>query len=196
MKIERIIGGGLEANGYISYLAEGSEAWILDPGYEPNRYLDFTEANGLRVQGILLTHHHHDHMGAAESLRRTLKCPLFLHQREISYYPEPWDVGLAGGETLALGDDQLQVCFTPGHTAGGVCFYSEKSRLAFTGDTIFNVDLGRTDMPGGSADQMRDSLVRVVSHWRDDVTIYPGHGDPCDMAFVRRVNREYLEMMQ
>lgn len=93
-----------------------------------------------------------------------------------------------------LEDEEIQVLHTPGHTAGGVCFYAAKSHVAFTGDTVFNIDLGRTDLPGGSAERLEASLRQVVNRWSSDVTIYPGHGDPCSMKFVREINFEFIEM--
>lgn len=195
MKIERFICGNLEANGYVVISEEGGEAWIIDPGYSHEKYVRYVEENGLSVKGVLLTHSHHDHMGKAGALRKALDCPVYMHREEAQYYGKDCDVALEGGEFLRLGDDGLAAIHTPGHTIGGLCFYSEKSRLSFTGDTIFNVDLGRTDFDGGSEDDMRRSLVDIIDKWGNDVTIHPGHGDPCTMKYVRRVNREFLDMV-
>ena len=85
---------------------------------------------------------------------------------------------------------------TPGHTGGSVCFYSEKSGIAFTGDTIFDIDIGRMDLPGGSTEDMRSSLLNVVNKWGNEIIIYPGHGDPSSMKRVREINHEFLEMIR
>ena len=76
-----------------------------------------------------------------------------------------------------------------------MCFYSEKSKVCFTGDTIFNVDLGRTDLKDGSEDAMIDSILNKVDKWRNDVTIYPGHGDECTMKKVRQINNEFINIV-
>jgi glyoxylase-like metal-dependent hydrolase (beta-lactamase superfamily II) len=96
---------------------------------------------------------------------------------------------------LDLDGETIDVLHTPGHTAGGLCYYSQKSCLCFTGDTIFNVDLGFTNFDGGSAGRMRESLRNVINKWGNDVTIHPGHGDPATMKYVREVNREFLDMI-
>jgi glyoxylase-like metal-dependent hydrolase (beta-lactamase superfamily II) len=195
MKIERIIGGNLEANGYVIHNGMGKEGWIIDPGYSAGRYRRLTTDLKLLIRGILLTHHHYDHVGAVAVLRNDLNCPVYLHREDLPWYKEVYDTVLEGGEVFLLGDEEIKVLHTPGHTAGGVCYYLERSRVAFTGDTVFNVDLGRTDLPGGSEAQMRRSLIEVVNRWANDVTIYPGHGDPCTMKYVREVNGEFLEMV-
>ncbi|MDR3304588.1 MAG: MBL fold metallo-hydrolase [Clostridiales Family XIII bacterium] len=195
MKIERIIAGSLAANGYIIYQKDGGGTFIIDPGYTPPRYTDFVSAHDLRVKAILLTHYHPDHANKAEALANEYDCPICAQREELDYYKGRVDQIFEGGEALDLDGEVIRVLHTPGHTAGGVCYYSEKSRVAFTGDTIFNVDLGYTHFPGGSAARMKDSLKNVVDKWGNDVTIYPGHGDSETMKRVREINSEFLEML-
>ena len=77
---------------------------------------------------------------------------------------------------------------------GSICLYSEKSKVCFTGDTIFDTDLGRTDLAGGSESMMADSIRDVVDRWDNQVTIYPGHDGSCNMKFVRAHNQEFLAL--
>ena len=79
---------------------------------------------------------------------------------------------------------------------GGVCFYSEQSKLAFTGDTIFNVDLGRTDLADGSPSDMENSIRNIINLWSNEITIYPGHGDSCNMKYVRKYDQEFLDIVE
>ena len=72
----------------------------------------------------------------------------------------------------------------------------ETSRVCFTGDTIFNVDLGRTDLEDGSQDEMERSIRDIIDGWSNDIRIYPGHGDDCTMKTVRRINREFLDIVE
>ena len=88
------------------------------------------------------------------------------------------------------------VIHTPGHTRGGVCYFSEKSKVVFTGDTIFNVDIGRTDFEDGSPDQMERSILDKINTWPNDIFIYPGHGDGCTMKKVRQINTEFLDVVK
>ena len=195
MQIKRLVCGILEANGYIIYTKDSPEAFIIDPGYSQKKYIDFIKEKGLKVKGILLTHHHHDHSTKADILSNTFDCPVYMHRNEIPYYKWKVTDELDGGEILSFGDDSLLVIHTPGHTAGGICFFSEKSKLCFTGDTIFNVDIGRCDLLSGSLDEMADTINNVIDKWGNDITIYPGHGDSCNMKFVRKNNSEFLELL-
>ena len=199
MKIERIVCGSLEANCYIIYKKDGGSAYIIDPGYDIKQTQDFIKAHELSVKAILLTHIHHDHSGKAAALSEYYNVDVCAQREELDY-DHFKGKGYAtllfeGGETLDLDGDIINVFHTPGHSAGGVCYYSEKSRVAFTGDTIFNVDLGYTHFKGGSHERMKNSLNTVVNKWGNDVTIYPGHGDPATMKSVREVNREFLDMI-
>lgn len=195
MKIKRLIGGSLESNGYIIYDKEGGEGYVIDPGYNGENFIRLIGELGLELKGILLTHHHYDHVGAVSKIKDATGCPVYLHQDDCDQYKKPVDVMLQDGDRLWLGDEEIKVIHTPGHTRGGVCYYSEKSKLAFTGDTIFNVDLGRTDLEDGSPEEMENSIRNIINDWSNEIVIYPGHGDSCTMKFVRRHNREFLDIV-
>ena len=195
MKMKRLIGGNLESNGYIIYDKDMGSCYIVDPGYEPKRYIRELEQMDLQVLGILLTHHHYDHVGAVEAIVQRFDCPVYLHREDCDQYGKPVHMVMEHDQTILLGNEVIQVIHTPGHTRGSVCFYSEKSKLAFTGDTIFNVDLGRTDLADGSPRQMEESIRNVISKWGNDITIYPGHGDPATMKYVRKHNQEYSDIL-
>lgn len=197
MKIKRLIGGNLESNGYIVYDKEGGEGYIIDPGYRGEAFIEECGKLSVTIRGILLTHCHYDHVGAVEKLKKEWGCPVYMHQEDCDQYGKHVDVMLLGGERFPLGDEWLLTLHTPGHTRGGVCFLSEsgKTKAVFTGDTIFNVDLGRTDLLGGSDADMKRSINEICAKWAGDMTIYPGHGDPATMKYVRANNREYLDLL-
>lgn len=194
MNIKRLIGGSLESNGYILYHASGSDCFIIDPGYSPKKFTDFANQKDLNCLGIILTHLHHDHTGAAEAVADRLNCPIFMHEDDAFVYGGRVDRMLKDGETLLLGDERLRILHTPGHTAGSICIMAEKSRVCFTGDTLFDTDLGRTDFEGGSEDALRDSVRKVIDRWENDIHIYPGHDEDCTMKTVRTYNREFLTL--
>ena len=204
MIIKRFIGGILQANCYVispSKYEDHAKApcFIIDPGYDPKKVIKYIEEENLAPEGIILTHHHVDHSGNAAYLRKELGCPIMIHREDADMFREGADSFLEDGDVLTLSkgrkDLKLQVLHTLGHTRGGVCLMSQRDKVCFTGDTIFNVDLGRTDLEDGSEAEMVRSIKDVVDQWGNDVTIYPGHGDPATMKTVRKINREFLEIV-
>lgn len=196
MQIKRFIGGSLESNGYVIYQRESGSCYVIDPGYEPDKFIQYIKEKNLMMQGILLTHHHHDHVGAVDKLKDVFDCPVYLHREDMDVYKAPVEYPLEDGEIIMLENEPIRVIHTPGHTRGSVCFYSEKSKLAFTGDTIFNVDLGRTDLFDGSEDDMMHSCRSIIDKWSNEIYIYPGHGDGCNMKKVRKINLEFLQLVE
>ena len=196
MKVERFIGGSLESNGYVLYNSPGGEAYIIDPGYNPKVFIDFVEETQLNLKGILLTHNHHDHVGAVAAIVDKIPCTVYMHIADAAGYRGRVDVEIEDGFTFDLdGKEELVTLSTPGHTKGSVCFMCEKSKICFTGDTIFDTDLGRSDLPGGSEDEMRMSMIDVVDKWGNDIYIYPGHDNGCTMKQVRKYNSEFLALI-
>ena len=185
------------ANGYIISDEQSKECYIIDPGYDYREYVNYIRESNLDLKAILLTHHHYDHTGATGDLKKVFDVPVCIHNRDMSIdvYRRKPDVFLAGGDKLMLGNEQIEVISTPGHTHGSVCFFAAGSRLVFTGDTIFNVDLGTTELADGSMEEMRASILNIINKWSDDIIIYPGHGDECTMGYVRKINREFLDIV-
>jgi len=196
MKIKRFIGGLLESNGYVIYQEEGQNCYIIDPGYNSKVFIDYVKKEKFNVKGILLTHHHYDHVGAVERIKAVYDCPVYLHRSDCDMYRKPVDVYMEDGDVIDLDGEKIVVVHTPGHTAGSVCFFSTKSKLAFTGDTIFNVDLGRTDLEDGSESDMINSIRNIINNWENDIMIYPGHGDGCTMKKVRKINKEFTDIIE
>lgn len=186
----------LESNGYIIYQRDGGDCFIIDPGYGAATFIDFVHEHSLRPKGILLTHHHYDHVGAVKKVRAEFDCPVYLHREDCDMYKKPVDVYMEDGDVIDLEGETIRVISTPGHTKGSVCFMSEEGKIVFTGDTVFNVDLGRTDLEDGSEDDMRRSILDVVDSWGNDMYIYPGHGDGCTMKTVRRINAEFNDIVE
>lgn len=192
--IRRIIGGNLMANGYI-VSSPGGKCFIIDPGYNAREYVTYINERELKPEGIILTHDHYDHTGVSDQLSKELECMVYMHRKDADGYRGRVDVFLDGGEHLAIDDEICEVIHTPGHTRGGICLMFEDDKACFTGDTIFNVDLGRTDLDGGSEQEMIRSITEVIDKWPNDIRIYPGHGDDCTMKTVRKINIEFLDIV-
>ena len=147
MKIERFIGGMLESNGYVIYQKDGGNCYVIDPGYHAGVFEECIDRHQLHLSGILLTHHHYDHVGAVEKLRDRYDAPVFMHTADCDQYHGRVDVYLEDGDTIDLDGETIRVIHTPGHTRGGVCYFSEKNKVVFTGDTISDALTLRTVRP-------------------------------------------------
>lgn len=196
MKIKRYVGGSLESNGYIISNRSKGSCYIIDPGYEPKKFIDYIEDEGLKLLGIILTHHHYDHVGGAERIRDYFGVPVMMHEMDAHVYKGTVDRQLSDGDVLNLDGETLQILNTPGHTWGSICILSEKSKVVFTGDTIFDTDLGRTDLADGSPQCMEESCRSIIDKWSNEYTIYPGHDGSATMKQVRKYNQEFLECLK
>lgn len=166
---------------------ETGEAVAVDPAYAPVEVLDVLAVDGMRLVGVLATHHHPDHVGGdlfgfgLAGLRELLdRCEVPVHvQRDEA----PFVTAVTGvtdalvahesGDVLTVGDIPIELLHTPGHTPGSQCFLVDGRLVA--GDTLFLEGCGRTDLPGGDPEAMYDSLTRRLARVPDDVVLYPGH---------------------
>lgn len=195
-KVVCVPAGALRANSYL-VTADGASAVLIDCGGEEP--LAEAERRGLRVAAVLLTHGHFDHIGGCAAAKRRgipVGCaaaeerliaaqPAFAAQLGLRVPPFAPDFTFSGGDSLAYGGLTFRVLATPGHTPGGVCFAC--GGALFTGDTLFAGSVGRTDLPGGSAAALRESLRRLFA-LEGDYTVYPGHDTATTLAYERKYN--------
>lgn len=191
MKVIKIATGGIGANAYIAF-REGSEcAFVVDPGDGCSEILAQLEGNGLEdVTHILLTHGHFDHIGAAAELKRATGAKVCIHLRDLNmlkssreslaamagYHIQPCDadIVLRGGETIEAAGLNVYALHTPGHSVGSVCYIAEG--VMFSGDALFHLSVGRTDLPGGDPITYKDTLDNIICGLNHDYIVYPGHG--------------------
>jgi len=201
--LQRVI-GPIATNLYVLGDEATSEAIAIDTATPCVEWVTATLAErGWRLKLIVSTHRHWDHIGdnaplsaatgadiAAHALdRHGLEHPSAL-MAPFPIAPSVPALDLAEGSRIKFGDIDLEVLHTPGHTEGSVCLFATRERLVFTGDTLFAGSFGRTDLPGGSDDQMVDSLARL-SAMPTDLRVLPGHGRPSKLE----VERPWLEQV-
>ena len=183
------------------WLITGSENILIDTGTgESSGAADYTallawsidpHLNGKGISAIILTHCHIDHVGGAAGLKQHYGCPVYIGNKDydavstgdpaytvsgmfrIPFYPLDC-IPVDEGHVFDIGEHRLRVIDTPGHTMGGICLYDEVTGALFSGDTLFASGIGRTDLPGGSLQEMVQSLVKLSNV--NITTVYPGHG--------------------
>ena len=189
MTIRTLILGPLQVNCYI--LWETEKCLVIDPGFEPERVMKTCDELGLKIQAILLTHGHFDHVGGVKKIAEKTGCQVFLHPDELSLPPFITSGKLYYTDTYAEGDEitlagmTFTVLHTPGHAPGAVCLHFGDH--LFTGDTLFAGSCGRTDLPGGSFATIKASLKRLAS-LPGNASIYPGHGEETTLETERKNN--------
>jgi glyoxylase-like metal-dependent hydrolase (beta-lactamase superfamily II) len=159
-------------NTYVVICPATGASVIVDPGADPETILAL--AAGTRVDKILLTHAHHDHVGALEEIKATTGAPVYLHPAEHAKFGIAYDVPLADGDSIAVGDELLHAIHTPGHTPGMISLRLDPRRY-LVGDTLFVGGPGRTWAPEEFAVTMH-TLQHIVFAWADDAEFFPGHG--------------------
>ncbi len=204
MILEAVVVGGFQENTYIVGCEETRKGWLVDPGGENKRVLARVKELGLTLEAIVNTHAHVDHVAGVAELQREHKLPFKLHSAEqanLQSLPQVaayFGVGaiqtptadsfIKEGEVLTLGNLECRVIHTPGHTPGGVCLYFEKEKKLLSGDTLFAMSVGRTDLPGGSWANLAESIDKKLFILPDDVEVFPGHGPSTSIGYEKQHN--------
>jgi len=195
--------GLIQTNCYIVGCPETGEGVVIDPGGHPERILAEIERLGLSIQYVFNTHAHFDHTDANGAIVKATGAPLALHPEDrallaasggaalfgLQAQPSPPpDLDLHDGDEIRVGSLNFQVLHTPGHTPGHVCFYEPQEGVLFDGDVLFFRGVGRTDLPGGSWQQLLDSIQRRLFVLPDETVVYSGHGPATTIGDEKRQN--------
>ena len=173
MKISRLIVGPIFTNCYL--ISDNNEAALIDPGTADRKILDELAGSGAKLLYILNTHHHFDHITGDIEIKKITNAKILIHEKEKDYLDFPADVYLKDNDKIRIGNIELTVIRTPGHSAGSICLLGDN--FIFTGDTLFADGYGRTDLVGGSDNEMSASLENLQEIIKPGMEVYPGHGD-------------------
>ena len=197
MKIKRAVLGMAATNCYFAINRDTSETIIIDPADNAELLIRTLINDGYKPAAILLTHGHADHILAVNALRERFGIKAYAHEAEKAvlenshYNLSTWfgaaftmkaDVYLRDGDEIELAGFSIKVIHTPGHTPGGCCFYISEEKVLFSGDTLFDSSIGRTDFPGGSMSTLVRGIREKLFVLPDDTAVFPGHNDPTSIG--------------
>ena len=207
IKIKRFTFNPFSENTYILY-DETLECIIIDPGCynirEQNEIVGFIANNNLKPEKLINTHSHIDHVLGNKFIVDKYQIPFYMNENDleglkqahiygtmwgINMQPSPMpDSYLSEGDTLIFGNSELKVLYTPGHSVGSISFYSEKDGFVISGDVLFYLSIGRTDLPGGDFDVLIESINQKLFTLPDKTIVYSGHGEPTTIGFEKQNN--------
>ena len=209
MKVRTFVCNMLHENCYLAYDEISREAAVIDPGFywdeEKRKFAKFIEENNLHIKYLLCTHLHFDHIFGTTFIEDEYSVRLsaspedndwitnFTRSAErfgipVNDTPRPVGHPLHDGDTLTLGEETLKCIATPGHSAGGMCFYAPESGILFAGDTLFQGSIGRTDFADGNYAQLIHSIQKQLLVLPPETIVYPGHGDPTSIGDEAQYN--------
>lgn len=204
MIFETLEVGPLGVNCFVLGCETTREGVVIDPGGDVERIAGIVKRHNLKIRYIINTHGHFDHVGGNSQAVRLFAAPLLIHESDAPMLGRAAEVArmygmqgenspaadafLTGNQQVVFGTHTIKVLHTPGHTQGGCCLYLEAEKKIITGDTLFADSIGRTDLPGGSHQQLLASIRTSLFTLPDDVTAYPGHGPHTTIGHEKRHN--------
>ena len=173
MQVKCLRVGNLNTNCYL--LISKNELGIIDPGGEAGKILEEIKKTKAKPKYIINTHYHPDHILANQEIKKATGAKILIHEKEKDFIDFKPDEFLKKKDKIKIGESVLEVIHTPGHSIGSICLIGEN--CIFTGDTLFKESYGRTDLAGGSEEQMKNSLEELLRLIKPGMTVYPGHDD-------------------
>ena len=203
MKVEKFVTGIISTNCYLAINEETKQAVVIDPAACPSYLMSHIKSEGLKVEAILLTHGHFDHIMGIDGFLSEFDVPVYVHEddadamedpvlNQSSTYTSGYRFGkaryLRDRQTLELAGYTFQVIHTPGHTKGGCCYYVASEDVLFSGDTLFQNSVGRTDFVNSSTSDLVHSVREKLFLLPDDTIVYPGHMGETKIGHEKKYN--------
>lgn len=203
MKIEKFVTGIISTNCYLVSNEETRQAVIIDPAAVPRALTETVERENLEIQAVLLTHGHFDHILGLDTLLKLWQVPVYVEEEDqqilmdtqlnqsaiyMAGYTFSGARSVRDGEVLSLAGYDFQVFHTPGHTRGGCCYYVASEHVLFSGDTLFQNSVGRTDFVNSSTSDLIRSIREKLLPLPDDTVVYPGHMGETTIGHERKYN--------
>lgn len=212
LDVHQLTVGAIAENCFIVRRDGSGTGLVIDPGEEPERISAEIEEMGVKVEAILITHCHFDHVGAVAPLATMTGAPVYCPKIEapvladiMSYVPMPGfgpyesyeaDVTVEGGEALELAGLTLDVIFTPGHSPGHVTYSVRDMEAIFSGDVLFQGSVGRVDLPGGDGPTLLRSIGTLIEKHSPETGVYPGHMGVTTLGAEQATNPFLAELRQ
>jgi len=171
--VKKVVVGEIQTNCYLLVSEDKKEMIVVDPGGEAEKILEEIKKLNTKVKYIINTHYHFDHVLVNFEIKKATGAKLLIHENEKEYIEFEADRYLKEGDKIKIGQDELDVILTPGHSPGSICLIGDG--FIVTGDTLFHDGIGRTDLAGGSDDEMEKSLKRLDEIIKPGMKVYPGH---------------------
>lgn len=208
LKIKSFEFNPFNENSYVVWDDQTKQAAVIDPGcyddFEQNEIKSFIEQEKLNLELLINTHCHIDHILGVSFIKEKYNLKYLVPEKdlpllqnasaqgqmfgfEIDNLSEP-DEFLSEGKIIKIGNEELKPLFTPGHTPGEYCFYSEENKVCITGDVLFHQSIGRTDLWGGDYDTLIESIKQKLLTLPDETKIFPGHGIESTIGIERKQN--------
>ena len=193
MKVERFVTGIISTNCYLAVNEETKQAVIVDPAACPKKMLDYIEGEDLKIEAILLTHGHFDHIMGIDGFLKEYPVPVYDPRlNQSSTYTAGYTFSraqyLRDRQSLDLAGYKFEVIHTPGHTWGGCCYYIASENVLFSGDTLFQCSVGRTDFETSSTSDLMHSVREKLMKLPDETHVYPGHMGETMIGYEREHN--------
>lgn len=203
MKIKKFSVGILGTNCYLAQNEDAKETVVIDPGGCSKRMMNYIEEEGLKIVAILLTHGHFDHIMGIDGIRKEYPVPVYVHEDDedamndaalnlsavyTAGYTYSGAEYIRDRQVLEFAGYKFEAIHTPGHTKGGCCYYVESEKVLFSGDTLFQNSIGRSDFANSSTSDLVRSVREKLFRLPDETHVYPGHSGETTIGHEKECN--------